>query len=60
MAVLLVAAFVQTPWVAQEQVTTTSGTITGYVLSVDPGYLNVLTTAHEFVILNQSTVLSRQ
>lgn len=58
-AVLLVAALVQTPWVPQEQIATTNGTITGYVLSVDSGYLNVLTDEHEFVILNRSDVLSR-
>ncbi|MFQ4147667.1 hypothetical protein AAGW05_03050 [Arthrobacter sp. LAPM80] len=59
-AVLLVAAFIQTPWVPQEQILTPYGSITGYVLSVDPGYLNVLTDNHEFVILNISEVLSRK
>ena len=59
-AVLLVAAFVQTPWVPQEQIKTTTGTVIGYVLSVDSGYLNVLTDGHEFVILNTSEVISRK
>lgn len=59
LATLLVAAFVQTPWVPQEQIRTTDGTVTGYVLSVDPGYLNVLTDDHEFVILLSNDVLSR-
>lgn len=59
-AVLLVAAFVQTPWVPQEQINTTHGMVSGFVLSVDSGYLNVLTDEHEFVILNSSDVLSRQ
>lgn len=59
-AVLLVAAFVQTPWVPREQIRTTDGTVTGYVLSVDAGYLNVLTDEHDFVILLSSRVLSRE
>ena len=59
-ALLLVAAFVQTPWVPQEQIKTTTGTVIGYVLSVDSGYLNVLTDGHEFVILNSADVLSRK
>ncbi|MDJ0312569.1 hypothetical protein [Arthrobacter sp. H35-D1] len=59
-AVLLVAAFVQTPWVPHEQIKTTNGAVSGYVLSVDSGYLNVLTDEHEFVILNSSDVLSRK
>ncbi|MDN5893696.1 MAG: hypothetical protein L0H93_06675 [Nocardioides sp.] len=60
LATLLVAAFVQTPWVPQEQIETTDGTVTGYVLSVDSGYLNVLTDDHEFVILLSDDVLSRK
>ena len=59
-AVLLLAALVQTPWVPREQIATVNGTINGYVLSVDSGYLNVLTDEHEFVILNRSNVLSRK
>lgn len=58
-AVLLGAALIQTPWVPQEQIETTDGIITGYVLSAEPGYLNVLTEEHEFVILNSSDVRSR-
>lgn len=60
LATLLVAAFVQTPWVPQEQIRTTDGVVSGYVLSVDSGYLNVLTDEYEFVILLSSDVLSRQ
>ncbi|MGI8457864.1 MAG: hypothetical protein ACR2LI_07110 [Propionibacteriaceae bacterium] len=57
-AVLVVAAFVSTPWVPREEIETTDGTVSGYVLSVDPGYLNVLTDEHEFVILVSSEVRS--
>ncbi|MGO1383645.1 MAG: hypothetical protein ACTHWA_07845 [Arachnia sp.] len=59
-AVLVVAAFLQTPWVPHEVITTTDDTISGYVLSVDSGYLNVLTDDHEFVILISSDVTSRK
>ena len=59
-AVLLVAAFVQTPWVPHEQIKTTKGNFSGYVLSVDSGYLNVLTDDHEFVIIISSDVTSRK
>ena len=57
--VLIVAAFVGTPWVPHEQIVTTDGTISGYVLSVDSGYLNVLTDEQEFRIVISSDVLSR-
>ncbi len=58
-AVLLTAAFTHTPWVPQEQIQTTDGTIAGYVLSVDSGYLNVLTEDQEFKILVSRDVISR-
>ncbi len=59
-AALLIAALVQTPWVPREHIETTDGTINGYVLSVDPGFLNVLTEDHEFVIILSGDVLSRE
>ena len=59
-ATLLVAVFVQTPWLPQERIQTTHGTITGYVLSVDSGYLNVLTEDHEFKILLSGDVTERE
>lgn len=37
-----------------------TGTIAGHVLSLDPGYLNVLTDDHEFVILISGDVISRK
>lgn len=58
-ALLLVAALVQTPWVPLEQIQTADGPISGYVLSVDSGYLNVLTDEQKFVILISSDVISR-
>lgn len=58
--VLLVAAFIQTPWVPLERIETTNGVIAGYVLSVDSGYLNVLTDKQQFVILISGDVLSRR
>lgn len=56
---LVVAAFVTTPWVPQETIETTQGTVTGHVLSVDSGYLNVLTDEQEFVIILTRDVRSR-
>lgn len=58
-AVLVIAAFLQTPWVPHEQIETTDGTISGYVMSVDSGYLNVLTDDHQFLILLSGDVISR-
>lgn len=58
-AALLVAGIVQTPWVPHERIETTHGTVHGWVLSVDSGYLNVLTDEHEFVILVSGDVRSR-
>ena len=59
-AVLVIAAFIPTPWVPLERITTTSGEVQGYVLSVDSGYLNVLTEDHEFRILLSGDVTSRE
>lgn len=38
--VLILAALGQTPWVPHEVIETTGGTISGYVLSTEPGFLN--------------------
>lgn len=57
---LLVALLVQTPWVPEERIETTEGVIIGYVLSVDSGYLNVLTEDHEFVVILSVDVRSRE
>lgn len=59
-ALLLLAALVPTPWVPHERIGTVDGTVDGYVLSVDSGYLNVLTDEHEFVIIPTSDVRSRE
>lgn len=59
-ALLLLAAVVPTPWVPHERIGTVDGTVTGYVLSVDSGYINVLTDEHEFVIIPSSDVRSRE
>lgn len=58
-AALVVALITQAPWVPREKIETTDGTITGYVMSIDPGYLNVLTDDHDFVIVLTSDVISR-
>ena len=58
--VLLLAALGQTPWVPRESIETVDGTISGYVLSVDSGYLNVLTDDRKFTIVISGNVLSRE
>lgn len=58
--VLLLAALGQTPWVPHEVIETSDGTVSGYVLSVDSGFLNVLTDDREFTILISGNVLSRE
>ncbi|MEO8850656.1 MAG: hypothetical protein ABI360_02895 [Allobranchiibius sp.] len=59
-AALVIAAAVQTPWVPLEQISVRTGDVSGYVLSVDPGFLNVLSTDHEFLILISSDVTARR
>ncbi len=59
-AALVIAAFLTTLRVPHEVIETTDGTISGLVMSVDSGYLNVLTDDHEFVILISSDVISRK
>lgn len=59
-ATLVIAAFLTTPWVPHEVIETTDGTISGYVMSVDSGYLNVLTDDHEFIIVISGDVISRK
>lgn len=58
--VLVAAAFVESPWVPLEHMETTRGPMSAYVLSVDSGFVNVLTDDHEFVILKADEVLSRE
>ncbi|WP_026918593.1 hypothetical protein [Gordonia shandongensis] len=58
--VLIAAIFVQTPWVPHEVISTRHGEVSGYVLNVDSGYLDVLTDDHEFRILISSDVISRR
>ena len=43
-----------------DRISTTSGEVRGYVLSVDSGYLNVLTEDHEFKILLSGDVTERE
>jgi len=59
-ALLLVAALTPTPWVPLERIDTVDGPIEGYVLSVDSGYLNVLTPDQRFVILISADVRARE
>jgi len=57
--VLVAAVFVGTPWVPEEHIETTAGALDGYVLNVDSGYVEVLTTEYEFVILPTDNIVAR-
>ena len=57
---LLLATVVTDPWMPLEHIETTSGTIEGYTLKVDSGYLNVLTDdEREVEIIMGDDVVSR-
>ncbi len=58
-ALLIVASTIDTPWVENERIETTSGTIEGYVLEAVPGFLKVMTDDREILILTDSEVTSR-
>lgn len=57
--VLLAAVFITNPWVPKEHIETTTGSLDAYVLEVDSGYINVLTTDHEFLILPSDNIVAR-
>ncbi|HEY1177836.1 MAG TPA: hypothetical protein VGF17_16900 [Phytomonospora sp.] len=60
-AVLVMAAFVQTPWAPRERIETTSGPVTGYVLEVEPGFLRVLTEGERrFITIDTADVTARE
>lgn len=61
LAALALAAVVQTPWMPLERIETEQGTLTGYVLATDPGFVKVLTEGdREILILNQADIVSRE
>jgi len=59
-AILILAAVVRTPWTPKEEITTTDGVVTGYVLKVESGYLQVLTSGdRKMEIIVGSDVVAR-
>lgn len=60
LALLVLAVAVQTPWMSHERITTTGGTVDGYVLGDEPGFLRVLTDDRDVIIFNTSDVKSRE
>lgn len=57
---LVLAAVVRIPWVPLERIETDSGTLTGYVMASDPGFLKVLTEdERHLLILVDDTVSER-
>lgn len=58
-ALLVIASAIDTPWVENERIETTSGVVEGYVLDASPGFLKVMTDDREILILTDSEVTSR-
>jgi hypothetical protein len=60
LALLMLAAVVTTPWVPEETIETHDGTVHGYVIKTEPGFLTVLTEPGRTVrVLISSTVIRR-
>lgn len=57
--VLVMATVVSTPWMEHERFTTADGTMTGYVLNVESGYVRVLTEDRDVVILDSDEIRKR-
>ena len=58
---LAIAGLVETPWVPLEDVVTKTGTVHGYVLKAEPGFLTVLTEPDRQVrVLTTADVLDRR
>ena len=60
-AILGITAVNDVPWVGLEHIETRTGTLDGYVLEAEPGFLHVLTEEHHrVVIIPSSDVLGRE
>lgn len=59
-ALLIVAATIDTPWMEQERIDTKTELINGYVLEASPGFLKVMTVEREILILPDSEVTGRE
>lgn len=57
--VLVMATVVSTPWMEHEEFMTSEGTMTGYVLNVESGYVRVLTEDRDVVILDSDDIRER-
>ncbi|WP_347353001.1 hypothetical protein [Intrasporangium sp.] len=58
-AVLAMATFIDTPWSSHETIVTKDGTLTGHVLSVEPGFLRLLDEDHRIMIIDIADITSR-
>ncbi|GAA4661637.1 hypothetical protein [Gordonia humi] len=58
--VLVLAAVNDAPWMGQERIRTDDGVIDGYVLEAEPGFLHVLTTDRDVIIVPDSAVVDRE
>ncbi|MCU4295587.1 hypothetical protein D3I60_00565 [Brevibacterium permense] len=56
---LVLAVFVDTPWMAHEEITVDGQTHTGYVLTAEAGFIRVLTDEREVLIISSSAITGR-
>lgn len=56
---IILSVTVDTPWMSKERIVVNEGTIYGYVLQADPGFLKILTEDREVLILPDEDVVSR-
>lgn len=59
-ALLLLAVLVDTPWLGEEDIYLKDEVIRGYVLTAEPGFLKVMTSDREIIMLSDQDVVKRQ
>ncbi len=59
LSLVLIAATIDTPWVAEEYIETTDGIINGYVLETEPGFVKIMSEQREILIVPDEDVISR-
>ncbi|WP_129587547.1 hypothetical protein [Actinomyces minihominis] len=59
LALVSIAATIDTPWVSEEYIETTDGIINGYVLETEPGFVKILSEQREILFIPDEDVISR-
>lgn len=61
LGILVLATFVDTPWMPREEITLKSGSVVeGYVLEDAPGFVTVLTDDHQVDIYSDAEIVARK